>query len=251
VEDQNGDGRKDDLIPDASKFIDSDLIIQHKLDKKLTVIFSNVPSVQHKGKSLDLLLISLSGAAIPGFGFVPTGLMIEQSNGGSVNMNVNHYTNENISTTSLFAVMNFALTLPIGEDPPPSYIYGDIQLFPAQPSKVVVPKFVDAPTQAKFDPITRKLEGSSTPNADLFHFTFTKDGQKWIVFYAGDRDGFELPLPPDGFADRIDIDGEASLQAVALKQEQTLESIISHNSLNIDRLISVINGFSKVSVYTK
>lgn len=251
VDDKNGNGKTDDLIPDFTKFIDKNLPLQYKLDQKIALKIANVPSVQHAGKPLDLLVIGLAGAIIPGLGLVPTGLMVEQSQGGAISMEVPYSKGEGILTSGQYATVSIALTLPIGDNPPPLYLYGDIQLSQTPPSSVSVPNFVEAPDKAKFDPATRKLAGSSAQGASLFHFSFVKDGKQWVVVYAGDKNSFELPVPPTGFADRISVDGDASLRAVVLKSGQSLDSLLEFNTLNMDRITDVISGFSNVVVYEK
>lgn len=236
----------------AGKIDKKTLTLRQKLTEKTSVNVSGIPTVKGTdGKDVSLITIGLAGAILPGVGMIPTGLMFDQG-AGTAKFDVTHAKRESALAGGKFAMITLALTLPIGTNPPPLFIFGDIQLFDTAPTSVTVSKFAELPKDAKFDPASRKLTDGKSSDASMYHFTFTgKSGKTWTVVYASGKDSFTLPAVPSGFDDPIDAEGEASFRAVLLSNGQTMDTLLEFNAINMDRLTDVLKGFCNITVYKK
>lgn len=228
------------------------LSLSKKLSETINVDVKSIPALKDgAGKDVDLITIGLAGRLIPGIGLAPTGITFEQGK-GSAKLSVKHAKGAAPLDGGKFALVSLALTLPLGDNPPPLFIFGDVQISDTAPSSASVAKFVDLPKDAKFDVASRSLTKGSSADADMYHFTFSgKSGKSWTAVYAKGSDTFTLPAVPSGFDDPIDAEGSASFRAVKTKGGATLDSLLQFNEINMNNLIDALAGFCNLTVYEK
>lgn len=253
TEDKNDNGKTDDMIPDFDKFPTYKLILNKKLDKTIGVTISSYPKVTHNGKAVDLLAIGLAGKLVPGIGLVPLGLDVDQAKGDSGSLSVKYAATEGVLNTGKFAALVLALTIPLGDDPAPLTIFGEVKVGDSAPSSMTVSSFLSLPEGAKYDPAGRKLESANTTGATVTQFDIDgKDGKKWTIYFGAGANGtVTLPAVPSGMADVAADATSASLRPVKLTDGQTLDSVLEFNSINMDGLVNVISSFASVEIYKK
>lgn len=248
VNDFNGNKKKDDLIPDYDKFPTKKIVLASKLDQKTDVKVSSYPTVKHKGKDVSLFAISLSGVLVPGYGLVPTGLTASEAKGGNT-LELKSAGRRGALNTGKAVVLTLSLNIPTGDDAPPLFLSGNIQLFDKAPSSVTVDGFLGFPVDTKFDAATGKITKASLSGADLHQLDISgADNKRWIVVYKNDAE-IVLPKVPAEFGTATWE--SASLRPVKLISGQSMDSVLEFNGLNIDRLTEVVNKFSNYTIWEK
>ncbi len=245
-----GFGFSPDIEVKAGNFAKKDLFVNYLLKESLKVNVSKVPTVSFKGKNLDLLVVSLVGVLLPGYGLVPLGLMIDQGKAGkSVSLDVKYAQRVGPLAGGKKVVITIAFNLALQKkDKPPVYVFGDVQFTDSK--SVSVGSFLPIPKTSKFDPAKRMLAGM-VQGATLNHVTFSKpNGKEWIAIYSG-VDNITFPNPPSGFSDPIGTIGTLSMRGVVLDKGQTMDSVLEFNTLNMDRLTEIIKQFNNLTVYEK
>jgi hypothetical protein len=252
-DDKNGDGKKDDLIPDFDKFPQHDVVLAAKLDKSIPVTISKFPSVKHNGKDVELLSIGLAGVLVPGVGIVPLGLDVDQVKSGSGNLTIKYAEPSGILKTGKFAAITLTLNIPSGDDAPPLMIFGEVKLGDSAPSSMTIASFLDVAQNAKYDPTSRKLESANVDGASATQVDINDgNGKKWLVFFGASANGtVTLPEPPSGFDDRATNAKDVSVRPVKLTDGQTIDSLLEFNSTNMDSLVNYIGAFSSITVFEK
>jgi hypothetical protein len=246
--DVNGDGKTDDLIPDFDKFPTVDVVLDQKLDQSIKVTIGKAPAAKGKdGKDLKFYLVSLAGVRIPGYGLVPLGLAVDEAKAGSNSLEIKYTKPSGILASGKFIVLTIGLTLPVGDNPPPTLIGAHLKMGDSAPSSVSIPEFIAFGTGSKLDPATGKLTGGKVAGGDLQILQIsTPDKGGWFVVFGGDS--ITLPKAPDG---RLTAESSANLFGVKLNSGQSLDSVLEFNALNMDRLVEVVEGFSSASAYEK
>ncbi|HAA54799.1 MAG TPA: hypothetical protein DCE42_08570 [Myxococcales bacterium] len=240
--DINGDGKTDDLVPDFDKFPAQDIVLDRKLDQSITVNVSAAPTAKGSdGKDLQFYLISLAGVRIPGYGLVPLGLAVDEAKSGSNTLNVKYTKPEGVLASGKFLVLTIGLTIPAGENAPPTLIAANLQMSDAAPSDVTVSEFVGFGSAGKFDAAGGgKVTNGKVNGADFQILQVSTPGKGgWFVVFGGES--ITLPTAPDG---RLTGESTANLFGVKLKSGQTIDSVLEFNALNMDRLVEVVEGFS-------
>ena len=248
--DINGDGKKDDLVPDFDNFDTKNIILTQKLDQTINVSISKYPEVKDKdGKDVPLYVIGLAGTFLPGYGLVPFGIALGEAK-TTKSLEIKHPKLEGILTKGTYVVATLALTLPLGDNPPPLYIAAHLQSSTSAISSVAVSNFVGFGNKATFDPASRKLSNANATGSDTNQLDVSSDDQRWIIVF-GKQTEITLPAVPSGFTDAVSADGSASLRAFSLKSGLDLDKVLEFNSDNMDNLNLLITGFSNVTVYEK
>ncbi len=243
-------GMNGNIVVQGGKVEKKTLSLSTKLSETLSVEVKSIPTVKDSGgKEVDLITIGLAGRLVPGIGLAPTGITFEQGK-GSATLSVKHAKAGAPLDGGKFALISLALTLPLGDNPPPLFIFGDVQVSDTPPSSATVNSFVALPSEAKFDVSSRALTKGTSADADMYHFTFSgKSGKTWTAVYAKGTDTFTLPAVPSGMDDPVSAEGSASFRAVKTKNGATLDSILQFNGTNWNNLVDVLAGFCNLTVY--
>lgn len=246
--DINGNGNTTELVPDYGSFpsVSNRPSVSQNLRFYLDPGTARLPLVT--GGNANTVLV-VSGALLPGIGFVPLGFDGLQDDGGngfvpafSSRMAPAHGGLE----AGEYAILVAAFRLEGTTAPGP----GSARMVVASslPSTFDVSDgFLDSPLGTTFTAGTRELAGTRLASADAVSASFRSPIGAWHVYGVATSGSLALPALPAGATDRLE-DAEAEVTLLDLDSGATLDQLFGAgrgSPLGLDR---ATRGYAKASV---
>ncbi len=218
VDDVDGDGDVEELLPDYDRFPGRNLKPDHTQTLRLGVDVPPMPANLGPGTPATLLF---AGVDVEGVGFVPLGVS-SATEAERVPMKMAPpYGGLEVGRYAVLAVStSFTSALP-----------EDVSVLVARyadlPQDVSFEReFLPLPAESRWDPVTRTLGAAAVEGASFHRTDFAGPSGRWSVWLTpGAPAELQLPFPPQGFGD-LAANASVHQEAVRLQDGVELEALL-------------------------
>jgi hypothetical protein len=245
--DINGNGNTTERVPDYNNFPAVSLAPDTQQSLRYYLQVAHLPSVS--GGNANALIV-IGGVILPGVGFVPLGLDGQQDTMGSGI--VDAFTTKIAPPhggleVGRYAVLATAVRLTAAALPGP----GSARLFTSDrlPQSVDLSDgWVDSPTSASYDAMTRSMTLPPIANVAYYRAAFISADGTWHVFMPADASAHRVPdLPPMAGMDRT-LNATVSVDAIQLEPNADRGTIFDLATGGVQALDKITKGFARAIV---
>ena len=257
VNDVDGDGDTDELVPDYDDFPElpgGDMVLKVPLDRRLTVEVGELPPDGSGGWLCDGVLI-FAGVVVRGAGFVPLGygagdddpcgLLEHDGRIDEIELPVSDVAGRLPEGSYERVVVALALSfarLMDRDDTVPMVIAGQVHFVDGFEGTLTLKPFME-PADFAFDAESRRVDISAVPEGtDYLHMLLSSDAGSWQVLHPGTTGVFDLPAEPAA-GDRADGMG---VVAVRLADGVGYQDLIAFDDANMGDLVMLVSEFAIV-----
>ncbi|MBW2703285.1 MAG: Ig-like domain-containing protein [Deltaproteobacteria bacterium] len=255
VDDINGNGRTDDLIPDYDLYASmpgGHVSLNVKRDNVMTFSVPPLPANVDDYYYFDGVLI-VAGVQVPGLGLVPLGVnfgadasQIDEPPDGQVDDIVVHVSPVagRLPEASIRSfVLALAVRMKSASQPGWEAVGGQVYFVDTFSGTFPLAAFMP-PAAIVYDSAARRADVSGLPaGADLIQLVFSRpDAKSWRVLIpgsGGDAFGYDLPEPPAA-GDRAD---SASVMVIKLANGVDYQDLVTFNDSNLGDLFGLVAEF--------
>lgn len=233
-DDVDGDGDREELVPDYERFVSLDIEPAQPQQLRVGVDIA-APDLPGDGTAVALIF---TGTEVDGVGFVPLGVSATDEGGLIPMRQAAPYGGLEVGEP---VVLSIAARFG-GGSLLPAEISARMQRFDANlPQEVALPGFLAPPDQPTWDPALRRVEAGVVDGADVHRAVFDGPAGRWTVYFSGVPE-FTLPFPPDGAPD---LAAGSSVRLEGLDLTVDFDDLIGPAAGELPDIDSRTGGFSR------